>query len=93
MPPGNGMISVSMAAVICRIKLFLSAMAVFRTARIACWSGASSSVGELWQYTGRSHGKLFTKLNEEAMRNGSKTASRKKMANSGNIIEKKVQKW
>jgi hypothetical protein len=25
------------------------------------------------KHTGRSHGKLFTKLNEEAMRNGSKT--------------------
>ena len=50
MPPGNGMISVSMASVICRIRLFLSAMALFRAARIACWSGASSNVGELWQY-------------------------------------------
>ena len=48
--PGNGMTSASNASVIWRMRLSKSGRTVLRAAMIACWSGASSSVGELWQY-------------------------------------------
>ena len=48
--PGTGASSISMAEVICRISVLFWLMTELMAARIALWSGSSSSVGELWQY-------------------------------------------
>ena len=49
-PPGKGMTSAFREPVICWIRVSFEAIMVEMAVRMACWSGASSSVGELWQY-------------------------------------------